>query len=365
MRLTLVISSLDTGGAERVLSLMANYWAAHDFDVTVITIGSQEADCYALSPHLKRIGLNLQGNSDNLAQAIWRNAKRLRWLRREICASRPHAVISFLDVTNVLTLLATAGLGVPVIVSERTDPYRYPIGVAWSALRNILYRRADAVVMQSEGFRAWARRFVQDENVYVIPNPVEKPLTQSRRSFARTDVGMSIGAMGRLTGVKGYDLLLRAFAQFADKYPAWSLVILGEGEERAVLERLVEEFGLKDQVHLPGCVRDPTPILRGLDIFVMSSHYEGSSNALLEAMACGLAVISTDTSSARDVIQDDVNGILVPPNNVKALASAMEGLMNDPAKRKRIGVKAVEVMNRFNIDRVMGMWGHVLRRHAG
>jgi glycosyltransferase involved in cell wall biosynthesis len=166
--------------------------------------------------------------------------------------------------------------------------------------------------------------------------------------------------MGRLTRAKGYDLLLRAFAECAHKHSAWSLVILGEGEERATLEALVEELGLKDRVTLPGCLRDPSPILRGADLFVMSSYYEGSSNALLEAMACGLAVISTDTSSVREIIRDGANGILVPPNDVTALASAMDRLMKDREERERFGALAGDVIDRFSVERVMGMWDDLL-----
>lgn len=366
MRITLVISSLDTGGAERVISIMANYWATHDQDVTLITIGSEEADCYILSPGVKRIGMNLEVSSNNLAEALRHNAKRLRRLRSEIRASRPDVVISFIDMTNVLTLLASTGLQVPVIISERTDPRSHDIGFAWNGLRYLLYRRADAVVMQSQGLRNWGRCFVGNKVVHVIPNPVERPSTLSNRSFIPLGTSRSIVAMGRLTRVKGYDLLLRAFAKCAHKHSAWSLVILGEGEERGSLEALVRELGLKDRVNLPGCVRDPSPVLHGGDLFVMSSHYEGFSNALLEAMACGLAVIATDcTSSVREIIRDGVNGIVVPANDVNALASAMDRLMEDQGECKRLGALGGDVIKRFGVERVMGMWDALLTETCG
>jgi len=309
--------------------------------------------------------MNLQVSSNNLAETIRHSAKRLRRLRSEIRASRPDVVISFVDVTNVLTLLASSRLHVPVIVSERTDPYRHAIGFSWNALRYLLYRRADAVVMQSEGLRAWCRRFVRDGAVYVIPNPVERPSTLADCSSTQRGASKTIAAIGRLTRVKGYDLLLRAFAQCAHKHSAWSLVILGEGEERATLEALVQELHLKDRVSLPGWVRDPSRILRGADIFVMSSYYEGSSNALLEAMACGLAVISTDTSGVREIIRDGVNGILVPPNDVSALASAMDRLMKDHRERERLGALAEDVRERFGVEKIMRMWDDVVTETCG
>ncbi len=357
MRITLIISRIAIGGAERVITVMANYWATHRHDVTLVTIGSQEDDYYVVPSQVKRIGLNLGGSSQNLAAAVWHNAKRLKRLRSEIRANRPDVVISFIDVTNVLTLLASIGLRVPVIVSERSTPGRHAIGFAWNGLRYLLYRRAQALVMQSDDLRAWACRFVRDRAVYVIPNPVERPLAVSNRSVASRDTSRCVVAMGHLTRVKGYDLLLRAFAKCANKHSAWSLLILGEGEERGPLETLVGKLGLKDRVSLPGCVRNPGQILQGVDLFVMSSYYEGSSNALLEAMACGLAVIATDcASSVREVICHGVNGVVVPSNNENALATEMDRLMEDQGERERLGALALEVTERFGVERVMGMW---------
>jgi glycosyltransferase involved in cell wall biosynthesis len=357
MRLTLIISRMAIGGAERVITVMANYWATHRHDVTLITIGSHEDDDYAVPSRVTRIGLNLQVSSKNLVEAAGHNTMRLKRLRSEIRASRPDVVISFVDVTNVLTLLASIGLRVPVIVSERSTPSRHDIGLAWNGLRYLLYRRAQALVMQSQDLRAWACRFVGDRAVYVIPNPVERPLAVSNLSVAPRDTRRCVVAMGHLTRVKGYDLLLRAFAKCATKHSEWSLLILGEGEERGPLETLVGELGLKDRVSLPGCVRDPAQILQRVDLFVMSSYYEGSSNALLEAMACGLAVIATDcASSVREVICHGVNGVVVPSNNENALAAAMDRLMEDQGERERLGALAVGVTERFSVESVMGMW---------
>jgi GalNAc-alpha-(1->4)-GalNAc-alpha-(1->3)-diNAcBac-PP-undecaprenol alpha-1,4-N-acetyl-D-galactosaminyltransferase len=361
MRITLVISRLVTGGAERVISTMANYWATHHQDVTLITISSQETDCYALSARVKRIGLNLEVSSKHLAEAARHNAKRLKRLRREIGASRPDVVISFGDESNVLTLSASSGLGVPVIVSERVDARQHPIGWIWGGLRYMLYRRAYAVVVQSHALRDWAMGLVGQEAVHVIPNPVETPLNGTDRAFRPASAGRTIVAMGRLTRQKGFDLLLRAFGQCAVKHHGWSLIILGEGDKRPCLETLIVELGLKDRVSMPGRVQNPAPILHEADLFVMSSRYEGFPNALLEAMASGLPVISTDCPCGpREIIRDGVDGVLVPPNNADALASAMDRLMEDREERERLGARAVDVTERFGVERVMGMWDQLL-----
>jgi GalNAc-alpha-(1->4)-GalNAc-alpha-(1->3)-diNAcBac-PP-undecaprenol alpha-1,4-N-acetyl-D-galactosaminyltransferase len=361
MRITLVISRLFTGGAERVLSLMANYWATHQKEVTLITVASEELDCYALHPGVKRIGLNLEVSSAHLTQAARHNAGRLRRLRQEIRRSQPDVVISFLNRTNVLTLLACVGLNAPVIVSERIDPRQRSIGVVWGGLRYLLYRKADGLVVQSQAVCEWAKKFIGERAVHVIPNPVEAPPAGPDRVFRPPGTGRTIVAMGRLARQKGFDLLLRAWRLCAEKYPSWSLVILGEGEERRQLESLAIELGLKDRVSFPGRVQDPTLVLQGADLFVMSSRYEGFPNALLEAMACGVAVISTDCPSGpREIIRDGVDGVLVRPNDIDALAAGMDRLMGDCLERKRLASHAGEITERFSLEQVMSKWEAVV-----
>jgi len=359
------MSTFGSGGAERVITIIANHWAANDQQVTLITLVPTKTHHYALHAQVKRTELDLLGNSRNTVTAVWNNAQRLKWLRNAIRASTPDVVISFIDTTNVLTLLACVGLRIPVIVSERSHPDYHPIGSAWTRLRSLVYRHADGIVVQSHGLRDWARGFVKDDAVHIIPNPV-KPVLNGYPSH-RQGSGRTIVAMGRLASEKRFDLLLRAFCQCAKAHADWSLILIGEGEERRSLETLTRELGLEDRVKFPGLVPDPTSILHGADVFVLSSSYEGFPNALLEAMACGLAVISTDCGSGpREIIRNGVNGLLVAPNDGDALAEAMDRLMKDSRQRERLGARATEVLERFGVQKVMDMWDtavqHVCQR---
>jgi GalNAc-alpha-(1->4)-GalNAc-alpha-(1->3)-diNAcBac-PP-undecaprenol alpha-1,4-N-acetyl-D-galactosaminyltransferase len=362
MRITLVISSLSSGGAERVMSSMANYWAEHCHDVTFITLTTKSDDFYSLLPKVRRIALGLTGKSSHILDAVWNNVCRLWHLRQSIRASRADVVISFIDQTNVLTLAGCLGLQVPVVVSERIDPRFHNIGVVWAWLRQLLYPQAAAVVVQTDAVRIWAEGMVRSQLVHIIPNAVTCLLGRPGSEIVEKSTGGVVAAMGRLSFQKGFDVLLKAFAQCSRKHDGWSLIIVGEGEERQQLEAKIFELGIQDRVSLPGRVQDAFGgILSRTDIFVMSSRFEGFPNALLEAMAYGCAVISTDCPSGpRDIIREGVDGVLVPPNDVGAMAEAMERLMMDQVGRQVLGRRATEIVDRFSMGAVMGKWDEVL-----
>ncbi|MBK9307110.1 MAG: glycosyltransferase family 4 protein [Nitrospira sp.] len=362
MRITLVISTFTAGGAERVMTLMANYWAERGDDVTVITISAQSNDWYQLHPRVTRVGLDVLSHSAHLGQAIRDNVRRIVRLRRALRRTHPHVIVSFLGTTNVLTLIASFGLGTPVVVSERNDPREYSIGLAWSLMRSAIYRHADAVVVQSYAIRDWVLKLPGIKATYVIPNPIRPRGIESEQTSRPHTSTHAIVAMGRLVEQKGFDLLVEAFSRCATKHADWSLVILGEGPQRSRLESVASDLGIGDRVHLIGQVREPDTILKGADLFVLSSRYEGFPNALVEAMACELPVVSTDCSSGgpRDIIRDGIDGILVPPKDVAALAVAMDRLMADHKERQRLGKRAVEVVERFSMNRVMKLWDDLL-----
>jgi glycosyltransferase involved in cell wall biosynthesis len=342
---------------------MANHWAQHGRDITLVTLTSKDADFYTLDSRVQRVALGLTGSSCNFLVAAWKNFQRVYQLRQAIKNSQPDIVVSLVDKTNVLALMSGCGLRAPLLASEQIDPRQYEIGFVWERLRRLLYPLAGAVVMQTEGVRAWAECLVEKERVYVIPSPVHVPTNNIESLTPKSLRGSErvVAAMGRLNRQKGFDLLLQAFAKCASKHPNWSLLILGEGEERASLEALASELGIKDRVAMPGCVQDPSRILRQTDLFVLSSRFEGFPNALLEAMACNLPVVTTDCPSGpRDIVRNDVDGILVPPNDADALVGPMDRLMGDETERQRLSANAGMVIERFGLEKIMNMWDELL-----
>jgi glycosyltransferase involved in cell wall biosynthesis len=333
----------------------------------MITLEPTSSDFYSLAPAVERVALDVSGVSTSIWHATRNNLHRVRMLGRAIRASRPDVVIAFMVPTTVITLLAARRARVPVIVSERTDPARTPLRAIWALLRRMTYISAHAVVMQTPEARRWADGFLRKDAVHVIPNFASTSLRANGRLdatdvvLAADDGGRHVMAMGRLDAQKGFDILLRAFAACRDKRPDWTLTILGEGEERQRLEALAMKLGILAHVRLPGTVSDPTPVLRRADLFVLSSRFEGFPNALLEAMSLGLPVIATDCPSGPgSIVRDDVDGLLVPNDDVAALTKAMATLMDDEPRRLRLGRRAVDVTERFEVHHIMGMWEAVI-----
>lgn len=363
MRLTLIIFSLRGGGAERVMTLMANHWAAKGWRVTLLTYDDgSENPAYRLDTAVIRRPLGIEGKSPGLARALGANLRRIVVIRRAIRESDPEIVISFLDRVNVRTIVACCGLSAPVIVSERVDPAHHGVGPLWRILRRVSYRHASCVVAQTDRALNYFPRAIQRKG-HVIPNAVSRVVRDHWvKAGKRAPV---VVAMGRLAYQKGFDQLLRAFSRIAAKHPRWSLVIWGEGSARGELEALRDQLGLQERALLPGWTAEPFHEMRRGGLFVLSSRYEGFAMVLLEAMACGLPVVSFDCpSGAREIVRHGVDGVLVPPGDVCALAAAMDRLLGDDAERNRLATRAVEVSARFGEDRVMEMWEAVLHDAA-
>lgn len=370
MKILLIISSLSSGGAERVMSIMANYWTKNGIIIELLTLDSTDSDFYELDPSVLRLGLAVSKESSNPWQAINNNINRLKKLRAAIKSSTPDVVISFMDKMNVLTLLATRGLGLKIIIMEHTNPESHHISFAWRALRRLSYRYADLLGVLTERARPWAQTLIRKGAVFVMPNPIrdyrgDAQMEKSLRDFVGAPAqARVIVSMGRLSFEKGFDMLIKAFAKAHESMPELWLVIFGEGRDRDTLQRLVGELALSGRVCFPGRVSFPIPLLKQSDLFVMSSRYEGFPMALCEAMACGLPVISFDCPTGPgEIIRNGVDGILVPPEDINALSKAIVRLIGDEVERKAMASRAPEILERFSEERVMAEWDKLLTIH--
>jgi len=348
----LVSATLEGGGAERQLSEMANYWAATGVSVALVTwSGPELADFYVLDSRVHRLHLDMSSSKRGAVSRVLFNLRRTMGLRRVIAAQRPNAVLSFITENNVLTILASLGMGCRTVVSERCHPARdSTVPRVWAVLRKALYWSCDEVVAQTREAALWIERHYR-ARTRTIPNALrDLPAYEVEREPL-------IVGVGRLAHQKGFDLLLRAFARVADQFLEWTVAIVGEGAELDGLRQLSHELGVSDRVVFVGEVRDVERWMARAGLIVQPSRFEGFPNTVLEAMGMGAPVISSDClSGPAELIDDRVNGRLVPVGDVDALAEALRELLAMPDFRTRLGREASKVRQRFRQNDVMAQW---------
>jgi GalNAc-alpha-(1->4)-GalNAc-alpha-(1->3)-diNAcBac-PP-undecaprenol alpha-1,4-N-acetyl-D-galactosaminyltransferase len=357
-RVTVVSASLYGGGAERVVIDLCRHLRDSGREVMLLTLTGDDTDAYKAPDGVRRERLEIRRVSRSLFQTIWYSLERAVAVRRKLVSSKPDVVVSFIDRINMLTLVSLFGTGIPAIVSERIHPGYNPIERVWLFARHFIYPLANAVTVQTTEGAEWIRRHMWVKRPVVIPNAVRHLEDLGDRTDEAAD-SMSrpfVLAIGRLNEQKGFDLLLDAFCRSGLARAGWRLVVLGEGPERPALKQQATALGIADAVTFPGFV-EVGQWLRRADIFVMSSRYEGFPNALMEAMQMQRACISFDCPSGpRDLIENDRDGLLVPPQDVAALSEALQRLAADPALCSRLGAEASKIGERFSAASVYAKW---------
>ena len=239
----LVIGDLRGGGTQRVLTRLANDWATRGLRVCVITLAESAGDKYKLHPAVDRMALKSVGASRSKIVALISNARRLFRLRRALRLTNAPVIVSFLTATNVLTILASAGLAARVVVSERNDPEKQQLRWPWPLLRRWSYAHAHVVTANTRGALEWLRSFVPDSKLLLVPNPVSQPAV----AVCHSDRKKVILNIGRLSHQKAQDILIKAYAEVIENAPDWRLTIVGSGPEKAQLHELASVLGIADR----------------------------------------------------------------------------------------------------------------------
>lgn len=347
MKLTFVTSTLHAGGSERVMSLLANTFAQKGYEVEIVCI-NKHLVFYPIDEKVKVWFAEDEVKSLSIL-------KKMMWLRKHINSEKPDVVIAFMLEVYCVTLASLIGVSVPVISSERIDPHFF--GRAKGLLRWLLLRRTTHLVVQTVRIKDFYSAKLQSRTT-IIPNPV----TDKVFSLKPTLKQKRIIAVGRLAYQKNYPMMFRAFAKVHHDFPDWQLVVYGNGPQKDEIRGVIERLGMEGHIILAGKSDHVVEEMNKSSLFVMSSDYEGMSNALLEAVCVGLPVISTDVSGARDLITEGVNGYIVPVGNERALTLALSSMLSSPEKMDEMGRQSKALAPRFREEQIVGQWEELIKK---
>lgn len=357
MKILLLTSSMSLGGAERVACRLANGWTSRGDQVVLMPTFSGRGDCfYEVSPDVRIV--YLADRVSSRAKTLVNQIARLAALRRFIASERPDIVVSFLPNVNAAAVIASAGLGIPIVVCERTDPFARTKEYWLHRVFRFAYPFAKVLMVQT---RAVASKFAASNRllrlIWVIQNPVSEELLSLKRDD-HVAADKHLLAVGRLSEEKQFDLLIRVFARLSGRHSTWSLRIVGEGDLRSKLWNQIAELGLESRIALVGQSDNISDELARADAFVLSSSFEGFPNALLEAMAAGLPCVAFDCPSGpREMTMNGQTALLVAQNDEPALELNLDRLMRDDNFRQTLGSQAREsVLEHFGMERILDKW---------
>lgn len=389
-----LIQSMSGGGAERVISLLSNEFVNRSNDVTLIIthqrldfanisgisnsirLISLEDEVEESSKFIKNIRLlkarcigkvkkTFRKIDDdikliNLYQA--RNYDKIKWLKDYFHKNKNCITVAFLNEPIFMSLLAKDNSTI-IIISERNDPSKFINTKTTMAFVRKMYSKADAMVCQSPDARQWYQENIKVKG-RVIFNPVkpdlpERYVGERKKKFVN---------FCRISSQKNLTLLVNAFEIFSKDYPDYELYIYGdavgngaEGYMESVKEA-ISHLVCQERIHILPAQKDIHNLIKDYAMFVSSSDFEGMSNSMLEAMAIGLPTICTNcpAGGAKAVIKDHENGILVPVNDVQAMADAMKEVADNPELAEKLSINGTKIREDLSVDKIVNQWTELL-----
>jgi len=357
------------GGVERVLTLKANYFAEHfGYDITIIlTEGKDKPLFYPLSKRIKIV--NLDVNFEELwtcsfvkKVSVYLSKQRIfkKRLTAELMRIRPDITVSLLRrEINFINDIKDGSKKIGELHVNRANYRNFEEGDA-NFLKNLfakfwmlslvshLKQLDKFIVLTEEDKASWTEL----SNVEVIPDPLAFDVAEVSPLKAKRVI-----AVGRYVYQKGFDLLLQAWAKIQKQFPDWELAIYGMGD-RSPYDNLAKQLGVDmNRCHLNGSTQNIRKEYLESSLFVFSSRFEGFGMVLIEAMACGLPVVSFDCPCGpKDIVSHDEDGLLVPSGDIEKLANAMSQLMDSNELRHQMAKNAIGNVRRFQIDEIADRW---------
>lgn len=344
-RIMFVCNRLGGGGAERVITILANKFANKGYE-SRFCIFRGVGNTYEINPSITITQLFEEGKVVN-------RIEKIRRLRNEIKRYKPDVIISFEYFVNMETIIAAYGLNSKVIISERNDPKRVGGKFPKNIIRNILYSFCDVLVCQTYDAKNYFPKFIQ-KNTVIIPNPIKENLPDPWLG----ERSKEIVNFCRLEKQKNLPLLIDAFEQVHKQHSEYTLHIYGDGKEKEFLEKYIWDKGLQGSAFIHSSKSDIHERVVKSAMFVSSSDYEGISNSMIEAMAIGLPCIVTDCpcGGARMMIDNRLNGILVPVGDTKSLYQEMKNIIENQELSNKLSINAENIKEKLKQDTICKMW---------
>jgi len=347
MRIMFTIYSLGgQGGAEKIQVIIANYLVSIGHEVIIVSLDNRKVN-FKIDERIHLLFHMPKKNNVAFAKGILLTLEQIVFIKNTIIKIKPDVVIGFVSATNILTIIAALMTKTPVIISEHSSYHRALKNRFWKWLRRVVYPFANKSIVLTQEDKP---KYSYVKEVTVIQNPLILNAEYTHIQRKKT-----ILSVGRLHNVKGFDLLIEAFSKI--NAIGWKLSILGEGSERKKLEALVKKLNIADKVEFLGFVDNVELYYKQAAIYALSSRSEGFPGGLCEAMGYGCACVAFDCPTGpKEIISDGVDGLLVEAENVNALATALQSLIDDKSKREKIGGNAQKISERLNIEVIGKKW---------
>lgn len=349
------LNCLEQGGAERVVTNLANRFAAEGYQVIIATEWYGENE-FQIDEKVRRVHVGLR-EGDGKRHHLTRFLLRVKYLRQFLKEEKPDILIPFARKALYRGLMAAYFIRIPVLISIRTDPVGHYEELSDKIQIPLLFPRADGCVFQTEGARDFFAPRLQD-NSRIILNPIHDKYIGVPKPEKRTK---TVVQSGRLVDFKNQPMLLRAFAKVHERHPDYNLRIYGGDSfdgTKEILDGLIEELHAQDYIHLMGASDSLEKELADAAVFAFTSDWEGLPNALMEAMALGLPIVATDCpcGGPRTIMTNEVDGLLIPIKDEQALVDGINRLIEDPELAERLGTRARKIADKANGQAVFEQW---------
>lgn len=349
-RVLFITGSMRRGGAERVISILANQYAMDGWKVKIITLLFFEVE-YELVPEIEVVSF-VRNDKTRLRNTVY----WIKSIKKYIQEYEPSVIVSFAARINILSMVAGWKFRKKIIVSERNDPRKDGRGIVTIVAARLLYPFAKCVIFQTERAQKYFCKQIQ-RNSEKIYNPIKVyALSKDNNKKNR------IVTAGRLTKQKNHRMLIDAFYKISLEFPEYELWIYGRGELEEEIKKQIQLYGLENRVFLPGNVEDIHEQMSYAKVFVLSSDYEGMSNALMEAMMMGLPCISTDCAGSDELIVNEKNGLLVSVGNTEEMAEAIRRIISDNKFAEKLAMEGQNFSKEFCVENVLDKWRNVIEK---